>query len=299
MPITPSRIYHVNVNCSDLERSLAFYRDAVGLKTMTRTRPESPQPGGAFGLAQVQWDAWILQGDAGAATPVLDLLEWTVPAPTGSPVTDPTTTGFNRLAFTTPDLDALHARLVDAGAAVRSAPLPIELDDGSSVRMFVCSDPDGTQIELLEGADTRMSHVVVNCADIDRSRRYYTDIIGLSAHRSLRTRRQPGTVFGIDGDIELHAELLVDPATGFMVELVEWVHPSATPGRSRRANELGIFRMAWHTEDIANDYDVLVEAGVECYSPPATLDMGPGLPKVRALFWEDPDGACLELIEAG
>src|SRR5690606_10197413 len=101
--------------------------------------------------------------------------------------------------------------------------------------------------------------------------------------------RQSGTVLGIDGDVELHAELLVDPATGFMVELVEWLHPSATPGRSRRANELGIFRMAWRTDDIDHDHAVLVDAGVECYAPPASLEMGPGLPQVRALFWEDPD----------
>src|SRR5690606_19402409 len=130
-------------------------------------------------------------------------------------------------------------RLSDTGVAVWSEPQRIALDGGGGVRMFVCSDPDGTQVELVEGDDTRLSHVVIGCADIDRSRRYYTDIIGLSRQRSLRAERQSGTVLGIDGDVELHAELLVDPATGFMVELVEWLHPSATPGRSRRANELG------------------------------------------------------------
>ena len=36
------RFFHVNVNCSDLERSLGFYRDLVGLKTAIRTRPEQP-----------------------------------------------------------------------------------------------------------------------------------------------------------------------------------------------------------------------------------------------------------------
>ena len=28
------------------------------------------------------------------------------------------------------------------------------------------------------------------------------------------------------------------------------------------------------------------------------LAMGPGLPELRVLFWNDPDGGCLELIEA-
>src|SRR3989442_10944657 len=75
MTIAAARVFHVNVNCSDLERSLAFYR-AVGLTPATRTRPEGPQAGAAFGLDQAWWDARILQGDAGYAAPVVDLLQW-------------------------------------------------------------------------------------------------------------------------------------------------------------------------------------------------------------------------------
>ena len=37
--------------------------------------------------------------------------------------------------------------------------------------------------------------------------------------------------------------------------------------------------------------------GARRYSPPATLDMGPGLPPLRAVFFADPDGTTLELIE--
>jgi catechol 2,3-dioxygenase-like lactoylglutathione lyase family enzyme len=298
MSIAPSRIFHVNVNCADLDRSLAFYRDLVGLKQTTRTQPAAPQPGGAFGLDEVQWDAWILQGDAGYASPVLDLLEWKVPLPGGRPATDPTATGFNRLGFTTPDLDALHARLRDAGADVWSEPVSMALEGGGELRLFVCSDPDGTQLEFIHGTDTRMSHVVVNCRDLARSLLYYTDVIGLPGQATVHAKRQPGGVFRLDGDIEVRGELLSDPVTGFIVELLEWVEPGPLVERARRANDLGIFRMAWQTDDIDRDYDELGEAGVECYSPPAHLSMGPGLPELRALFWGDPDGACLELIQS-
>ncbi|HEX7095395.1 MAG TPA: VOC family protein [Acidimicrobiales bacterium] len=298
MPINPSRVFHVNVNCSDLDRSLAFYRDTLGLAAMTRTTPAVPQPGAAFGLDEVQWDAWILQGDRGSSTPVLDLLEWKTPEPEGSPVTSPTTTGFNRLAFTTPDLDGLHERLVAAGADVWSAPTHVPFEGGGGVRMFVCSDPDGTMLELVDGDDTRLAHVVVVCVDVDRSVRYYRDLLGMAHGASIRSAPHPGAVLRLDGDIATRVERMVDPATGFAVQLVEWLRPTATPGRSRKANELGIFRMAWHTDDIDRDHATLRDAKVPCYAPPAMLDMGPGLPHVRALFWEDPDGACLELIES-
>ena len=33
-PIGVSQAFHVNVNCSDLERSLAFYRDRLGLTVL-------------------------------------------------------------------------------------------------------------------------------------------------------------------------------------------------------------------------------------------------------------------------
>ena len=75
--------YHVNVNCSVLDRSLSVYRDVLGFVPQTRTSPE-PQPGAGFGLDVAQWDAWILQGGDEAGV-VLDLLEWIEPRPVAAP----------------------------------------------------------------------------------------------------------------------------------------------------------------------------------------------------------------------
>jgi glyoxylase I family protein len=297
MAMTPSRIFHVNVNCRDLERSLAFYRDVIGLRAVTRTAPGAPQPGHAFGLEQVQWDAWILHGEQEGGV-VLDLLQWMVPPPASEPATGPTTTGFNRLCLTCPDLEAMHARLTAAGADCWSAPTVLDLGSGASARMFVCSDPDGTQLEFVEGPTRRLSHVAINCADFERSRRYYEHVVGLAPLPLLTPPRQPGAPFRLEGDMELRAQLFRDPASGFMVELVDWRDPGPVPTPPRRANDLGIFRMAWLTDDIDRDHAALTADGVACFSPPAALEMGPGIPSLRALFWADPDGACLELIEA-
>lgn len=299
MPIAPSRIYHVNVNCSDLDRSLAFYTDLVGLSPATRTVPADPQPGDAFGLEQVQWDAWILKGDSGYESPVLDLLEWAVPPPQGEPAADPVATGFNRLGFTTPDLGAMHDRLTSAGVEVWSAPTTLEFERGGGTRLFVCRDPDGTLLEFVEGTDTHLSHIVVNCADLDASRRYYTDVIGLTPHDEARASSQSGLIFGIDQSISIEVARFRDPASEFIVELHGWISPPPAQQPIRKPNDLGIFRMAWVTGDIDRDYAALDDAGVTCYSPPAGLEMGPGIPPLRALFWGDPDGACLELIQPG
>jgi hypothetical protein len=58
-----------------------------------------------------------------------------------------------------------------------------------------------------------------------------------------------------------------------------------------------MYRMALLTDDIDADYDELRAHGVTCASPPTHLDMGPGIPTLRALLFLDPDGTALELIE--
>jgi len=291
------RIYHVNINCSDLERSLRFYCDGIGLRKGGRTKPDAPQGGAAFGLEQVQWDAWILHGAQGNDGVVLDLLEWQVPAPQGKPRHRSTDIGFNRLTIAVPDLAATHARLIAMGADCWTEPTVVPLTP--PVTMFIVSDPDGTQIELIEGPVVRLSHVAINCADLDRSQRFYTDIMGLAMMLEIESPPLPGSVFRLDGDVRLRARLMRDTATGFMVELISWVVPSPSRWGFRKANDLGIFRMAWLTNDIDGDYKALLRAGVCCYTAPAALEMGPGIAPVRALFFDDPDAVCLEIVETG
>jgi hypothetical protein len=58
-----------------------------------------------------------------------------------------------------------------------------------------------------------------------------------------------------------------------------------------------MYRMALMTDDVDADYDQLRAGAVTCVSPPSQLEMGPGIPKLRAVLFLDPDGTALELIE--
>jgi catechol 2,3-dioxygenase-like lactoylglutathione lyase family enzyme len=236
-----AHLFHVNVNCTDLDGALAFYRDTAGLQPLTRTTPTAPQPGGAFGLAEVQWDAWILTGAGGLEGVALDLLEWQVPRPRRVEAPG----GFQRLRL-------------GAGDTVSGA----------------TSDPDGTGVELVTGAPPGLLGLVVGCADPAASTRFYVDVVGLEQVDASRFCDDRGP-------------------KAFTVELVA----APRPARPRAANDVGIYRLALITEDLDRDDDALRRAGVAPYSPPATLDMGPGLPTLRALFFPDPDGSTLELIE--
>lgn len=247
MAIAASRVFHVNVNCASLERSLAFYRDTLGFVPGARTTPAAPQPGGPFGLDRVQWDAFMMTGSDGMLAPVVDLLEWKVPGPVGQPPATAVAPGFSALHVTTPG----------AGGT-------------STVR-----DPDGTLVAVTEGSGVAVTGVTLGCSDADRTLRFLVDVLGFSG---------TGT----------HA---TDRAGTFEVELVELGARPVGDEPPPAANRLGIFRVALMTDDLVHDYGVLRDARVRCYSPPARLDMGPGLPELTALFFADPDGATFELIE--
>ena len=112
MSLSLLSVMHVNVNCSDLERSLVFYRDRVGLVPQSHTNP-MPQDGTGFGLpGRVIWDANLLHDDRGFASPAVDLLEWKEPPAIGEPARAANQLGFVRLCLAHPDLDALHASWV-------------------------------------------------------------------------------------------------------------------------------------------------------------------------------------------
>lgn len=248
MAIAAGRVFHVNVNCSSLDRSLAFYRDALGLLPGARTTPRAPQPGGAFGLDAVQWDAFMMTGPDGMLAPVVDLLEWKVPAPVGEPPGATTAYGFSALHMTAPD----------------------EIDQR------VVRDPDGTLVVVRPGETVAVTGVTLGCSDLDRTVAFLVDVLG----------------FGVDG------ARVTDRAGAFAVQPVALGTRSSDDESPAPANRLGIFRVALLTDDLVRDYDTLLRAGVRCFSPPVMLEMGPGLPHLRALFFADPDGATFELIEA-
>jgi catechol 2,3-dioxygenase-like lactoylglutathione lyase family enzyme len=296
MAIGGNRIYHVNSNCTDLERSARFY-EALGLRRVVRTIPSRTQPGDAFGLAEVAWDAWVLQSDIGLEGLSLDLLVWTTPPPTGTPPSTVGQPGLNRLCLSTPDLDAMLVGAVTAGGTVAGGPVPGHGDGGPRTAML--RDPDGVPVQVFEGDRVAIAQVIVNCTDLGRSLDYYTAVMGLRQAGEVRSTTQPGALHGLDTDATVRTVRLEDAGSLFAVTLVEWIDPPVDPAsaRVRAANEVGLFRMAWSTDDCARDEAVVRAAGSEPFAPTASLSVGDDLPLLEVLFWPGPDGECLELIQ--
>lgn len=305
MALPLQAVTHVNVNCSDLERSLKFYRDLVGLEPQSHTRP-APQAGDGFGLeGRVVWDAYLLHDDRAPGGPAVDLLEWQTPGPVGRPHPEANHLGFMRVCLAVEDLEAQHARLVEAGVRTRSGPVSTPVLEGADVRFFCCDDPDGTCIEFVERREpgpVRMSHININCSDLDASSEWYQRVLGVQpvAPRA-EPPAVPGEGFGFDGACRYRADFLAvggDPES-FLLDLLEWIEPKPIGRPLVEANHLGPFRMAFQVADAAECCAELDRLGVE-HSGPCWLDMGPDLPMIdglNAVFFRDPDGTMLELIE--
>ncbi|HKA57191.1 MAG TPA: VOC family protein [Gemmatimonadales bacterium] len=119
-----TRIGHVHLTVSNLDRSLAFYRDVLGFEVTARYGP----------------DAVFLA--AGGYHHHIGLNTW---AGRGAPQPAPGTTGLYHFAILFPDRPALAAavrRVLDHGTALEGAS-----DHGVSEAIYL-RDPDGNGIEL-------------------------------------------------------------------------------------------------------------------------------------------------------
>lgn len=147
------RLFHINVNCSDFDVSLAFYQ-RLGFKTVLEFDPLTTF--GETGLGPVLGlpndcrgrAALLALGDQPHA-PRLDLIEWRSPRVPKGPAPDLARPGFGRICLKLRDADAMHADLLAAGHAPYSPPTRISLA-GSDIKVFCVEDPDGVVIEFME-----------------------------------------------------------------------------------------------------------------------------------------------------
>lgn len=125
MPAHPeTRIGHVHLKVTDLDRSIAFYRDVIGLEVMQMY-------GGQAAFLS-----------AGGYHHHIGLNTW---HSHGGPRPDPRAPGLYHTAFVYPDRPALAQALktaIEAGAEIEGA-----ADHGVSEAIYF-SDPDGNGIEI-------------------------------------------------------------------------------------------------------------------------------------------------------
>lgn len=148
------QIFHVNLNCSDLDRSREFY-ELVGFRTVNNfgTDAQSFAEIGLPPILRLPDDCdgravlMALSDDPRATR--LDLIEWKRPESEAAAKGDLARIGFGRLCLKVRNCADLHDRFVAAGHVPYSVPLEIVMG-GTRQLVFCVEDPDGIVVEFMQ-----------------------------------------------------------------------------------------------------------------------------------------------------
>ena len=141
-----------------------------------------------------------------------------------------------------------------------------------------------------------LHHVGITVADLDASIRFYHDVLGLEF------ANEPSPWFdgdelsrgvGVPGAALRQVSLLVGDTT---LELLEYRSPPSETDGPLRSNDRGASHVAFVVDDIEATKAELEAKGIEFYSPVNVVDEGV-LAGWRWVYFEDPDGYPLELVE--
>ena len=136
--------HHTGISVSDLERSIRFYCDLLGMKLEWRI---DHKRGEAFekvvGLTDVDVSYAMLSGYGGR----IELFQYHSPEgklfPSDKPVSDK---GITHFGFEVEDIDTLHERLAAQGVRFNAAPQTIR----PGVKAAYFHDPDGITVEFVQ-----------------------------------------------------------------------------------------------------------------------------------------------------
>lgn len=142
--ITAAR--HTGIVVRDLERSLKFYKDTLGLKIWKRATEKGQYIDTVVGIAEVVVEWVKLQVEDGY---LIEILQYKSHPSRNTPSGNfaANKIGCSHIAFTTSDIDKLYEALCANGYECNNH--PINSPDGLA-RVMYCYDPDGIIVELVQ-----------------------------------------------------------------------------------------------------------------------------------------------------
>jgi lactoylglutathione lyase len=148
-----SGMSHVAICVRDIDRSLRFYRDLLGL----RVEKDALQDTSRGGLPHLYRDRHTqrrvvhLHGGTGTSVPVLVITEHPGDAVSGEPIMLDQV-GISHLSFTVADVSTLTQRLLAQGAETCGPPDAFK-DGSGRLRTVFFRDPDGILVQFDEGLE--------------------------------------------------------------------------------------------------------------------------------------------------
>jgi catechol 2,3-dioxygenase-like lactoylglutathione lyase family enzyme len=144
-------LHHTGLTVGDLDRSLAFWRDALGMQVVM----EQEKAGGYLEAIVREPGAHVRMAHLafGGEGPRIELFEYVSPAG-GRAELRPADVGFAHVCVVCDDVEALLERAVAAGGRPFSGLVPIDTGANRGGLAVYLRDPDGHVVELFQPAPT-------------------------------------------------------------------------------------------------------------------------------------------------
>jgi catechol 2,3-dioxygenase-like lactoylglutathione lyase family enzyme len=147
------RLHHTGYTVSDLDRSVAFYRDLLGCEVIASQEKEGGYLAAIVGYPDAHVRMAHLRIPSGEH--VIELFEYLAPDGSKADV-EPRNVGASHLCFLVQDLHRTYERLREHGVDSFVSP-PVEVDTGVNRGGYALyfRDPDGITLELFQPATGR------------------------------------------------------------------------------------------------------------------------------------------------
>ena len=138
---------HTGFTVSNLERSLAFWRDVLGFELSHRVDQRGEFAAEITGVPGAEISLAVLKAPGGHK---IELLQYTAPADRKQHAFRPCDVGSVHVALTVDDLDAVLERIAASGWKAGRKPQTLTTGPNAGRRVIYVRDPDGTTIEFMQ-----------------------------------------------------------------------------------------------------------------------------------------------------
>jgi glyoxylase I family protein len=141
-----------------------------------------------------------------------------------------------------------------------------------------------------------LDHVSVTVSDMDRSLAFYRDLLGLKEIERHRLEGEGITkMAGKTDPVVMDVVRLVAPETeGIEIDLQQYLKPEGKVANGK-LGDVGHSHICFGVPNMAEAFADLTAQGVNFVSEPVSFDLGWAV--VHVVFFEDPDGYVLELMQ--
>ena len=139
---------HTGITVSNLERSLAFWRDVLGFELSHTAHQTGEMAGEITGVASAEIKLAVVKAPGGHK---IELLEYLAPLERkGNVDLRPCDVGFVHVALIVDDLDAILSAINASGWKAAGKPQTLRSGPNAGKRVVYVRDPDGTTIEFMQ-----------------------------------------------------------------------------------------------------------------------------------------------------